>query len=220
VTVTPTDPTRGETEEPKVVVRDKRRLDPVTGEVREGLEAVTPPVTRTEPSVLESELTERTEDLLRLKAEYDNYRKRAQREIAAAAEIGAARVLGELLPALDDVDRARAHGELDPAFRAVSEHLEKVCTAVGLERFGEKGEPFDPTRHEALTSLEDASVSEETVQDVYRAGYSYAGRVLRPAQVVVATPAHGSADAASTTFGADTDADTGEDADAGVDSRL
>ncbi|HVU71869.1 MAG TPA: nucleotide exchange factor GrpE [Mycobacteriales bacterium] len=206
---TPTDPTAGERheDEPHVVVRDKRRLDPVTGAVREGAEAtggidpVAPPVTRTEPSVLEQELTERTEDLLRLKAEYDNYRKRAQRDIAAAAEIGTARVLVELLPALDDVDRARAHGELDPAFRAVSEHLEKVCTAVGLERYGAKGEPFDPNRHEALTSVEDPSAEHETVQDVYRAGYAYAGRILRPAQVVVATPAHGSADASTATFG-------------------
>ena len=218
----PTDPTAGaqhheDGDEPRVVVRDKRRLDPETGTVREGVlgppAAGAPPAGGGGPGARPQEpsdavlsdaarqLAERTDDLLRLKAEYDNYRKRAQRDIAAAAEMGAARVLVELLPALDDVDRARAHGELDPAFRAVAEHLEKVCAAIGLERYGEKGEPFDPNQHEALTSFEDPAITHETVQDVYRAGYAYAGRVLRPAQVVVATPAHGSADAASTTFG-------------------
>ena len=143
----PTDPTAGERhpdEAPRVVVRDKRRLDPDTGAVREGVPgspaAGAPPAGAGDALSDEArQLAERTEDLLRLKAEYDNYRKRAQRDIAAAAEIGAARMLIELLPALDDIDRARAHGELDPAFRAVSEHLEKVCTAVGLERHGEKG---------------------------------------------------------------------------------
>jgi len=215
----PTDPTAGERhpdDEPRVVVHDKRRIDRETGSVREGVPgspaAGAPPAgagdsSSDAPSEDARQLAERTEDLLRLKAEYDNYRKRAQRDIAAAAEIGAARVLIELLPALDDIDRARAHGELDPAFRAVSEHLEKVCAAMGLERYGEKGEPFDPNRHEALTSLEDATIAVETVHDVYRAGYSYAGRILRPAQVVVGTPAHGSADAASTTFPDDTDND-------------
>jgi len=185
------------------VVRDKRRLDPTTGEVREGVPggepaAAVPPAGPDSP--VERELAERTDDLLRLKAEYDNYRKRAQRDIAAAAELGTARVLAELLPALDDVDRARAHGELDPAFRAVAEHLEKVCTAVGLERYGVKGEPFDPNQHEALTSYEDASVTRETVGDVYRSGFAFSGRVLRPAQVVVATPVHASPDAAGESF--------------------
>lgn len=218
----PTDPTAGERHPdagldeatPRVVVRDKRRLDPETGAVREGVPgspaAGAPPAGSGDaPSEGESEasrqLAERTDDLLRLKAEYDNYRKRAQRDIAAAAEIGTARMLAELLPALDDVDRARAHGELDPAFRAVSEHLEKACAAMGLERYGEKGEPFDPNRHEALTSFEDPAIAVETVQDVYRAGFSYAGRILRPAQVVVATPVHASGDASTTTFADEAD---------------
>ena len=222
----PTDPTAGERHPdagldeatPRVVVRDKRRLDPETGAVREGVPgspaAGAPPAGAGDaPSDGESEasseaarqLAERTDDLLRLKAEYDNYRKRAQRDIAAAAEIGTARVLAELLPALDDVDRARAHGELDPAFRAVSEHLEKACAAMGLERYGEKGEPFDPNRHEALTSFEDPAVVVETVQDGYRAWFSYAGRILRPARVVVATPAHASGDAATTRVYGDAD---------------
>jgi len=211
---TPTDPTAGEAGpdegEPRVIVRDKRRFDPVTGQAREGVPgapaAGAPPTgpDADAPSEEALQLAERTEDLLRLKAEYDNYRKRTQREIAAAAELGTARVLAELLPALDDIDRARAHGELDPVFRAVSEHLEKACTAVGLERYGEKGDSFDPNRHEALTSVEDPTVTHETVLEVYRAGFAFSGRVLRPAQVVVATPASASPDAAHGTFGDDT----------------
>jgi molecular chaperone GrpE len=150
----------------------------------------------TSGSELEQQLSERTNDLLRLKAEFDNYRKRAQRDMALAGEVATARLLSELLPALDDVERARHHGELEGGFKAVADHLEKAVAGTGLERFGAPGEPFDPTRHEALTSVEDAEVDHEVVKDLYRAGYAHAGRVLRPAQVVVSTPAHPSADAA------------------------
>jgi molecular chaperone GrpE len=175
--------------EPRVVVRDKRRLDPVTGEVREEVQVTGPPVTRTDPATLERELTERTDDLLRLKAEFDNYRKRVERDRGVWAEQAVARFVLELLPALDDIERARAHGELEGAFRAVADQLDKVFAAAGLERFGEVGEEFDPTRHEALSHGYSAGpLTGPTVTDVYRAGYAMNGRVLRPAQVVVAEP--------------------------------
>jgi molecular chaperone GrpE len=183
-------------EEPQVTVRDRRRIDPDTGEVRDVPEAAT----AASGSALEQQLSERTDDLLRLKAEFDNYRKRAVRDRALAGEVAVGQLLSGLLGSLDDVDRARAHGALEGAFKAVAENLEKALTAAGLERFGQPGEAFDPTRHEALQSVEDPEVSHEVVHELYRAGYAYSGRVLRPAQVVVATPAGPGPDAGTSIF--------------------
>jgi molecular chaperone GrpE len=100
-------------------------------------------------------------------------------------------VLNALLPLLDDVERARQHGDLDGAFKSVGEGLEAVVEKLGLERFGEVGEEFDPARHEALMTAEpnpDATVA--TCAQVLQPGYRLtSGRVLRPARVAVAEPA-------------------------------
>jgi molecular chaperone GrpE len=87
---------------------------------------------------------------------------------------------------LDDIERARQHGELEGAFKTVGESLESTVTRLGLERFGAVGEPFDPNVHEALTHEASDEVSEPTVVAVYQPGYRYADRVLRPARVAVA----------------------------------
>lgn len=202
-------------DEPRVVVRDKRRIDPVTGEVREpaavadvaaapehpGDQALDATFDEIPPDggvdaavvsadvVLQAQLAERTDDLLRLKAEFDNYRRRVERDRASWGEAAVAGVLASLLPALDDADRAEQHGELSGTFRTVVDTVVKALVAAGLERFGAAGEPFDPARHEALTSVPSPGATGETVLEVYRAGYSHAARVLRPAQVVVGTPA-------------------------------
>ena len=94
-------------------------------------------------------------------------------------------MLTELLGVLDDVDRARQHGELEGAFKSVGEALEQAVSRLGLERFGAPGDPFDPHQHEALTHEESADVAEPTVTAVYQPGYRYADRVLRPARVAV-----------------------------------
>jgi len=202
-------------DEPRVVVRDKRRIDPVTGEVREPAAAADVAAAPEHPGdqvldatfdeippdagvdaavvsadvVLQAQLAERTDDLLRLKAEFDNYRRRVERDRASWGEAAVAGVLASLLPALDDADRAEQHGELSGTFRTVVDTVVKALVAAGLERFGVAGEPFDPVRHEALTSVPSPGATGETVLEVYRAGYSHAARVLRPAQVVVGTPA-------------------------------
>jgi molecular chaperone GrpE len=101
-------------------------------------------------------------------------------------EMAVASAINELLPVLDDIERAREHGELEGTFRTVGEALETALTKIGLESFGESGEEFDPTVHEALTSEENDAVSVPTVTTVYQPGYRFAGRVLRPARVAVA----------------------------------
>jgi len=190
------------------VVRDKRRIDPVTGEVREvaGTPATSASSTDADPSAslagqeqmagtldadlaaLEEQLTERTADVQRVHAEYANYRKRVDRDRELVREQATASVLAELLTVLDDIERAREHGEVVGGFKAVADSLESAVTKLGLERFGDVGDPFDPVIHEALTHTESAEVSETTCVQIFQPGYRFAGRVIRPARVAVADP--------------------------------
>jgi molecular chaperone GrpE len=183
------------------IIRDKRRIDPVTGQVREvAAPAATSPAdafaaeeaaateVETDLAALESELAERTADVQRVHAEYANYRKRVDRDRELVRDQASAAVLAELLTVLDDIDRARDHDELTGGFKSVAEALEAVVDKLGLQKYGEAGEPFDPTIHEALTHTEDASVTETTCVAVLQPGYRYAGRVLRAARVAVADP--------------------------------
>ncbi|QKW40117.1 nucleotide exchange factor GrpE [Actinomadura sp. NAK00032] len=181
------------------VIRDKRRIDPETGEVR-GQAAGSPSAPETpadggaaqaageEVSALKTQLSERLADLQRLKAEYDNYRKRVERDRVAVREQALGQVLSELLPVLDDIGRARDHDELTGGFKSVAESLEAVTGKLGLERYGEKGEPFDPTVHEALMHSLSADVTETSVVDVLQPGYRIGERILRAARVAVADP--------------------------------
>ena len=127
-----------------------------------------------------------TADLQRVHAEYSNYRKRVERDRELVRERAVESALVELLPILDDIGRAREHDELVGGFRSVGEALEATVARLGLARFGEAGEPFDPTRHEALMREEREGVSEPTVVTVLQAGYEMNGRVVRPARVSVA----------------------------------
>ncbi len=184
------------------MIRDSRRIDPETGELR------TPPAEQTdeeEPAALagevvdeaaeqaadgrlQEELDERTADLQRLQAEYVNYRKRVERDRVAVREQAIAGVVTDLLPILDSLDKAREHDELVGSFKSVGESLETTLGKLGLEKFGSVGEPFDPNVHEALTHVPSADVSEEQILEVYQPGYRIGERVVRPARVVVAGP--------------------------------
>ncbi|MBW6438141.1 nucleotide exchange factor GrpE [Actinoplanes hulinensis] len=141
-----------------------------------------------ELEALRGELDERTHDLQRVTAEYANYRKRVDRDRGAAAEQTTGKVLTDLLPVLDDIDRAREHGDLVGPFASVAEQLTAVTGKLGLVAFGEKGDPFDPNRHEAVAHQTSADVSEPTCVEVMRRGYSLGERLLRPAMVAVADP--------------------------------
>ena len=133
-------------------------------------------------------LAERTADLQRLQAEYANYRKRVERDRVAVREQALANVLGELLPVLDDIGRAREHGELTGGFKSVAESLEAAVAKLGLTSYGEDGEPFDPNLHEALMHSYSPDVTEPTCVRVLQPGYKIGDRTLRPARVAVAEP--------------------------------
>jgi molecular chaperone GrpE len=190
----------------RVVIRDRRKIDgkaeakkaadsaagahraadPEEAPVAE--DETAKPGPDAELTALRSELEERTHDLQRVTAEYANYRKRVDRDRGAAAEQTTGSVLTALLPVLDDIDRAREHGDLVGPFASVAETLTAVTGKLGLSAFGEKGEKFDPNRHEAVAHLMSADVTESTCVEVMRRGYTLGERLLRPALVAVADP--------------------------------
>jgi len=193
----------------RVVIRDRRKIDlkgkgttvakeaeeesaggahRAAEEPEEGAAAASPAL-GAELAALRTELDERTRDLQRVTAEYANYRKRVDRDRSVAAEHTTGQVLIALLPVLDDVDRAREHGDLVGPFATVAEALNAAAGKLGLLAFGEKGDPFDPTRHEAVAHLTSADVTEPTCVEVMRRGYTLGERLLRPALVAVADPA-------------------------------
>ncbi|MFE2030460.1 nucleotide exchange factor GrpE [Streptomyces hygroscopicus] len=136
-------------------------------------------------------LNERTADLQRLQAEYQNYRRRVERDRVTVKEIAVASLLSELLPVLDDIGRARDHGELVGGFKSVGESVETVVAKLGLQQFGKEGEPFDPLVHEALMHSYAPDVTETTCVQILQPGYRIGERVIRPARVAVAEPQPG-----------------------------
>jgi molecular chaperone GrpE len=218
---------RPEEESQGPVVRDRRRIDPATGQVRDtgeagphrgpapggqprpGRHSVARPggppgdgmskeagddaqerveAAAAAAAAAEAKLAERTADLQRLQAEYANYRKRVDRDRLAVREQALANVLSELVPVLDDVGRAREHGELTGGFKSVAESLEAIAAKLGLTSFGEAGDPFDPMLHDALTHAYSADVTEPTAVQIFQPGYRVGERVMRPARVAVAEP--------------------------------
>jgi len=149
---------------------------------------IEPVTVSAEVGELRSALDERTADLQRLAAEFANYRKRVERDRTQAAELAVGAILVELLPVLDDIDRARDHGDLNGPFGTVADKLVTVTSKFGLTAFGAKGDSFDPNRHEAVAHQTSSEVTEPTCIDVMRRGYLLGERLLRPALVAVADP--------------------------------
>jgi molecular chaperone GrpE len=129
-----------------------------------------------------------TDDLKRLQAEYVNYKRRVDRDRALVLENAKFSVLSAMLPVLDDLDRAREHGELEGGFKAVADALERIVSGQGLVKFGKPGDEFDPNFHEALMHAHSKDVTTTTCQQVVSAGYQIGDRVVRPAQVIVVDP--------------------------------
>ncbi|WP_043255483.1 nucleotide exchange factor GrpE [Streptomyces sp. Tu6071] len=150
-------------------------------------------------------LGERTADLQRLQAEYQNYRRRVERDRIAVKELAVANLLSEVLPVLDDIGRAREHEELTGGFKSVADSLESITAKMGLEQFGEEGEPFDPTIHEALMHSYAPDVTETTCVAILQPGYRFGERTIRPARVAVAEPQPGAATPAKEQAGAEED---------------
>jgi molecular chaperone GrpE len=158
---------------------------PVEGEV---VDAKAPAGFAAEMESMRFELDERLRDLQRVTAEYANYRKRVERDRGLMAEQTVAMVVSSLLPILDDFDRAREHGDLTGPLGTVAEQLNAILAKLGLSGFGEPGDAFDPTRHEAVAHQTSAEVTEPTCVGIMRRGYLLGEKLLRPALVAVADP--------------------------------
>jgi molecular chaperone GrpE len=221
--------TSGKPEQEPVTVTDKRRIDPETFEVRDAAESsegtgapaegtvenegtVNEGVVETEDGEevrveeivsTEAELAERTADLQCVSAEYTNYRRRAEREKAAIGESAKASVVAQFLDVVDDLDRARAHGDLESGpLKAVSDKLTRILTGLGLVGFGDEGDVFDPELHEAVQMEGDGS--NPVLGTILRKGYRVGDRILRHAMVTVTdgdpadTPEQSPSDSAGT----------------------
>lgn len=133
-------------------------------------------------------VAELTADLQRLQAEFANYRKRIERDRELVREQVIAGTLSELLPVLDDIGRAREHGDLEGAFKSVGEVLESTVSRLGLKPYGVAGDAFDPNRHEAISHEHSDEVETATCANVFQQGYEFGGRVVRAAIVSVVDP--------------------------------
>lgn len=187
----------------QVTVTDKRRIDPETGEVRHVPPGAAPggtaPGGRGKADESGAKVAELTADLQRVQADFANYRKRALRDQQAAADRAKATVVSQLLGVLDDLDRARAHGDLDSGpLKSVADKLMSALTGLGLAAFGGEGEDFDPVLHEAVQHEGDGGEgSKPVIGTVMRQGYRLGENVLRHALVgVVDTVADDSEDSA------------------------
>jgi molecular chaperone GrpE len=169
-----------------VVVTDKRRIDPETGEVREPVTGPAPsgPAPAAPDAPDSDEAAELKATLQRVKAEYDNYRKRAVRQEQLAAERAKAAVVSQLLGVLDDLDRARSHGDLESGpLKSVADKLTTALEGLGLTAFGDEGDGFDPSLHEAVQHEGDGT--KPVVGTVMRRGYRLGDQILRHALVGV-----------------------------------
>ena len=156
--------------------------DAADGATQDGEDTLTP------LGQAKKEAAEYLEALQRERAEFINFRNRSQKEQERFRQHGIIDVLTALLPALDDIDRIREHSEMDESFKAVSAKIDKAFEKFGVEKFGEKGEDFDPTKHDAILHKPDPQAEKETVDTVGEAGYRIGDRVIRAARVVVASP--------------------------------
>jgi len=197
------------------IIRDKRRIDPETGEVRESPAAGSDPSTGDDGAGAVSDATEDAagaelspedqaildeaqrdlvaemrEDMLRAQAELVNFRARVERDRQANREAVIAEVLRAVIPVLDDLARAEAHGDIEAGspMALVVQKLRGAFERFGLQQVGVVGEPFDPAIHEALMQLPQEGVERETVHEVIEPGYRLGERLVRPAKVAVAVP--------------------------------
>ncbi|MDX5319140.1 MAG: nucleotide exchange factor GrpE [Actinomycetes bacterium] len=196
------------------IIHDTRKIDPDTLKAREQAAGAEPAAGGAAPSdddaanapqggpqdaglaELKAENAQLAEDLARANAsyynvsqEYTGFVRRSRENASAARQEGIEKVAAALLTVLDDVELARQHGDLEGPFRSVAEKLENLLrTNFELERYGEVGEDFDPTFHEALMDTTSADVETPTVTTVIQPGYRMGEKVLRPARVGVTSP--------------------------------
>lgn len=198
------------------VIRDKRRIDPETGEARQP-EGQTGPAEAAQPVDTEGAdpagagqpqdedvhpdtalAAERLEEMRRMQAEFVNFRNRTQREREGDRTRATGAVVEAMLPLMDDIHSAREHGDLEEGtpFAAMADKLEQTLGRFGVERTGFVGEVFDPNVHEALMHLPADSpgvelpegATEMTIVQVMQPGFKIGDQVVRAARVAVADP--------------------------------
>jgi molecular chaperone GrpE len=183
------------------VVHDKRKIDPATGEARASAEPEIGGAAEEDVELSEQDLAllaDAERDLVaeyrdraaRAEAELKNFRTRVERDRQANREAVIAEVIRSLLPTIDDLDRAEEHGDLveGSPLTIVAQKLRAGFERYGLQRVGEKGDPFDPKLHEAIAQVYSKDVTAETVADVIEPGYALGDRLLRAAKVAVSVP--------------------------------
>ena len=148
----------------------------------------TPEESIAEPGQATDPVSALTADLQRLQAEYANYKKRVERDRSLAHELAISSVLIELLPVLDDIERAQSHGELTGGFKAVADQVASATERIGLIKYGQEGDAFDPQIHEALLHDTSTDVTTSTATKILQPGYKFKERILRPARVGVTDP--------------------------------
>lgn len=195
------DSTDGESPDREPVIRDKRRIDPETGDVRQpdpsAAESTVPAdeFTDADQALLDQAsidlVAEMRSDMLRAQAELVNFRQRVERDRAANRDAVIAEVIRSLLPALDDLARAEAHGDLveGAPMTIVAQKLRSAFEKYGLTQVGAKGDAFDPSFHEAVVQLSSPDGAANTIADVIEPGYILGERLVRPAKVAVYGPA-------------------------------
>ena len=146
--------------------------------------------TRAQAARLTDELARARADQYNLQQEYQGFVRRSREGAAGHREAGRAAVVEALIPVLDEIELARQHGDLTGTFATTAGKLETILAdKFGLVRFGEVGEPFDPTLHEALMATESDEVDEPSIALVLQPGYRLGEKVVRAARVQVANPA-------------------------------
>ncbi|MFW0793801.1 nucleotide exchange factor GrpE [Gordonia sp. CPCC 205515] len=180
-----------------ITVTDRRVIDPDTGEVRRPAGEPAPGSEEAVPSsVADEEIAELTAALQRERAQFANFKRRAAEEKQGSVAFGKQVLIEKLLPLLDDLDRAREHGDLeDGPMKSIADKLGSTLTGEGLAKFGEPGDAFAPELHEAVQH--DGDGANPVLGQVYRSGYRLGEKVIRTAMVTVTDPAPGAAPAAA-----------------------
>ena len=183
-------------EEPQEpLVTDKRRIDPETGDFRpEAASAASEDLSEDDMALLQEAerdlVAEYRDRAARAEAELQNFRTRVERDRQANREMVIAEVIRSLLPVMDDLDRAEAHGDLaGTPLELVAQKLRSTFERYEVKPVGEVGEAFDPAVHEAMVRIPEDGAEGETVADVIEGGYTLGERLIRAAKVAVKVPA-------------------------------
>lgn len=144
---------------------------------------------RKEKEKLEEELSSEKDKYLRMLAEYDNFRRRSQKDRENVYADAYSDALSELLPILDNIERAMAYADsanFADGMNAIVSQISSAMEKLGIETFGNAGEPFDPMLHNAVMHVDDETLGENVIADVFQKGYKKGDRIIRHAMVKVA----------------------------------